>query len=168
MLPAGPRRPGTNSPGTARLTSANITAASTAARKAGDVVIALPQWSTSEYRAAFVSQQLAWRDQMFAAGDTVSTVVTMHATHRSGKAITIDGAFSEAYGDHGFTLVLEADRTLLVKHHHFESVEAAVRDGVDIIPEVSVIRTWDSPPKNRRHRTRQRTALPDRYAAAAD
>jgi fructose-1,6-bisphosphatase-3 len=64
---------------------------------------------------------------------------------RSGKAITIDGAFSEAYGDHGFTLVLEADRTLLVKHHHFESVEAAVRDGVDIIPEVSVIRTWDTP-----------------------
>jgi fructose-1,6-bisphosphatase III len=61
---------------------------------------------------------------------------------KSGKAITIDGAFSEAYGDHGFTLVLEADRTLLVKHHHFESVEAALRDGVDIIPEVSVIRTW--------------------------
>jgi hypothetical protein len=29
---------------------------------------------------------------------------------RSGKAITIDGAFSEAYGDHGYTLVLEADR----------------------------------------------------------
>jgi fructose-1,6-bisphosphatase-3 len=64
---------------------------------------------------------------------------------RSGKAITIDGAFSEAYGDHGFTLVLEADRTLLVKHHHFESVEAAVRDGVDIIPSVSVIRTWPAP-----------------------
>jgi fructose-1,6-bisphosphatase-3 len=66
---------------------------------------------------------------------------------RSGKAITIDGAFSEAYGDHGFTLVLEADRTLLVKHHHFESVEAAVRDGVDIIPSVSVIRTWPAPRK---------------------
>ena len=53
--------------------------------------------------------------------------------------------FSEAYGDHGFTLVLEAGRTLLVKHHHFESVEAAVRDGVDIIPSVTVIRTWNSP-----------------------
>jgi fructose-1,6-bisphosphatase-3 len=64
---------------------------------------------------------------------------------RSGKAITIDGAFSEAYGDHGFTLVLEADRTLLVKHHHFESVEAALRDGVDIIPSVTVIRTWEKP-----------------------
>ncbi|HYO07420.1 MAG TPA: fructose-bisphosphatase class III [Tepidisphaeraceae bacterium] len=64
---------------------------------------------------------------------------------RSGKAITIDGAFSEAYGDHGFTLVLEADRTILAKHHHFESVEAAIRDGVDIIPDVSTVRTWTPP-----------------------
>jgi fructose-1,6-bisphosphatase-3 len=61
---------------------------------------------------------------------------------RSGKAITIDGAFSEAYGDHGFTLVLESDRTLLAKHHHFESVESAIRDGVDIVPSVDVVRTW--------------------------
>jgi len=64
---------------------------------------------------------------------------------RSGKAITIDGAFSEAYGDHGYTLVLEADRTLLAKHHHFESVDAAVREGVDIIPSVEIIREWNPP-----------------------
>ena len=64
---------------------------------------------------------------------------------RSGKAITIDGAFSEAYGDHGYTLVLEASRTVLAKHHHFESVEAALRDGVDIVPSVSVVREWDHP-----------------------
>jgi fructose-1,6-bisphosphatase-3 len=64
---------------------------------------------------------------------------------RSGKAITIDGAFSEAYGDHGYTLVLEADRTLLALHHHFESVEAAIRDGVDIVPSVQVIREWNPP-----------------------
>jgi fructose-1,6-bisphosphatase-3 len=64
---------------------------------------------------------------------------------RSGKAITIDGAFSEAYGDHGYTLVLEPDRTFLAKHHHFESVEAAVRDGVDIIPELADVRRWDPP-----------------------
>jgi fructose-1,6-bisphosphatase-3 len=64
---------------------------------------------------------------------------------RSGKAITIDGAFSEAYGDHGYTLVLEADRTLLAEHSHFESVEAAVRDGVDIIPKISVVQSWDRP-----------------------
>ncbi len=64
---------------------------------------------------------------------------------RSGKAITIDGAFSEAYGDHGYSLVLEADRTVLAEHSHFESVEAAIRDGVDIIPKVSVVRTWPTP-----------------------
>ncbi len=62
---------------------------------------------------------------------------------RSGKAITIDGAFSEAYGDHGYTLVLESDRTSLALHHHFESVEAAVRDGVDIVPSVTDVRVWD-------------------------
>lgn len=64
---------------------------------------------------------------------------------RSGKAITIDGAFSEAYGDHGYTLLLEPDRTVLATHHHFESVEAAVRQGVDIIPETTEIRRWDPP-----------------------
>jgi fructose-1,6-bisphosphatase III len=64
---------------------------------------------------------------------------------RSGKAITIDGAFSEAYGDYGYTLVLEADRTLLARHHHFDSVETAIRDGVDIVPEVTVIREWPQP-----------------------
>jgi fructose-1,6-bisphosphatase-3 len=64
---------------------------------------------------------------------------------RSGKAITIDGAFSEAYGDHGYTLVLESNRTYIACHHHFESVEAAVREGVDIIPSISVVRTWDRP-----------------------
>jgi fructose-1,6-bisphosphatase-3 len=64
---------------------------------------------------------------------------------RSGKAITIDGAFSEAIGDHGYTLVLEPDRTFLAKHHHFDSVEAAVRDGVDIIPTIATIKQWDPP-----------------------
>jgi len=64
---------------------------------------------------------------------------------RSNKAITIDGAFSEAYGDHGFTLVLEADRTVLARHHHFESVQAAIRDGFDIIPSVTVVREWPAP-----------------------
>ena len=64
---------------------------------------------------------------------------------RSGKAITIDGAFSSAYGDHGYTLVLEPERTLLATHHHFESVEAAVQDGVDIIPSLTEVRRWPVP-----------------------
>lgn len=62
---------------------------------------------------------------------------------RGGNAITIDGAFSPAYGDHGYTLVLESDRTFLARHHHFESVEAAVRDGVDIIPTIATIREFE-------------------------
>ena len=64
---------------------------------------------------------------------------------RGGNAITIDGAFSEAYGDHGYTLVLESERTFLARHHHFESVEAAVRDGVDIIPTIASIREFETP-----------------------
>ncbi len=58
---------------------------------------------------------------------------------KSGLAVTIDGAFSEAYGDHGFTLVIDADRTYLAKHHHFESVES------DIVPEIQVLRTRATP-----------------------
>lgn len=67
---------------------------------------------------------------------------------RSGKAITIDGAFSEAYGDHGYTLVLEPGRIVLAEHHHFESVESAIKDGVDIVPKTQDIRVFDEP-----HRT---------------
>lgn len=75
---------------------------------------------------------------------------------RSGKAITIDGAFSEAYGDHGFTLVLEPHRTFLARHHHFESVEDALQNGADIIPSITVVREWEQPKKvadSRRGRT---------------
>ena len=64
---------------------------------------------------------------------------------RSGKAITIDGAFSEAYGDYGYTLVLEPNRIVLAEHHHFESVDAAVRDGIDIVPNVQEIRVFNHP-----------------------
>ncbi len=64
---------------------------------------------------------------------------------RSGKAITIDGAFSEAYGDYGYTLVLEPNRIVLAEHHHFESVDAAVREGIDIVPKVQEIRVFDEP-----------------------
>jgi len=64
---------------------------------------------------------------------------------RSGKAVTIDGAFSEAYGDKGFTLILEAGRTAIAEHHHFESVDDAVKAGADIVPRVRDLRTWPEP-----------------------
>lgn len=64
---------------------------------------------------------------------------------KSGMAITIDGAFSEAYGDRGYTLILDAGGTRLAAHHHFESVEDAVTRGADIIPEVETIRAFGRP-----------------------
>jgi fructose-1,6-bisphosphatase III len=64
---------------------------------------------------------------------------------RSGKAVTIDGAFSQAYGDHGFTLVLEPLRTFIATHYHFESLQAAIEEGADIVPSRTVIREWEQP-----------------------
>ncbi len=64
---------------------------------------------------------------------------------RSGMAVTIDGAFSQAYGDKGFTLVLEAGRTYLAQHHHFDSVSDSIQNGTDIIPTIREIRRFESP-----------------------
>jgi len=64
---------------------------------------------------------------------------------KSGLAVTIDGAFSEAYGDHGFTLVIDSDQTYLAKHHHFDSIEGAIDRGSDIVPEISTLRRHDRP-----------------------
>jgi fructose-1,6-bisphosphatase-3 len=57
---------------------------------------------------------------------------------RSGRAITIDGAFAAAYGDKGFSLVLDAERMYLAQHHH-------VTPGADIIPTVSDVVVYDRP-----------------------
>jgi fructose-1,6-bisphosphatase-3 len=64
---------------------------------------------------------------------------------KSGLAVTIDGAFSEAYGDHGFTLVIDAEQTYLAKHHHFDSIEGAIDRGADIVPEIEVLRKHERP-----------------------
>ncbi|MFO0615179.1 MAG: fructose-bisphosphatase class III [Polyangiaceae bacterium] len=63
----------------------------------------------------------------------------------SKLCVTIDGAFSEAYGDHGYTLVIDADCTYLAKHHHFESVESAIAHGADIVPEIEPLRVCEPP-----------------------
>lgn len=64
---------------------------------------------------------------------------------RCGKAVTIDGAFSEAYGDKGYTLVLQPERTYLALHHHFTSIDDAIQRGVDMIPEIQVLAMYDRP-----------------------
>jgi fructose-1,6-bisphosphatase-3 len=64
---------------------------------------------------------------------------------KSGQAITIDGAFSEAYGDRGYTLILDYAGIQLAEHHHFESVSDALANGTDIIPRVDGIRQYKTP-----------------------
>ncbi len=64
---------------------------------------------------------------------------------KSGKAVTIDGAFSEAYGDRGYTLVLGSERTSLAQHHHFDSVRDALECGTDIIPSIQILRKYSEP-----------------------
>ena len=62
---------------------------------------------------------------------------------RGGNAVTIDGAFSEAYGDRGYTLVIKPDRIELAEHCPFSSVDAVIESGADIVPTVSTIRHFD-------------------------
>lgn len=64
---------------------------------------------------------------------------------RGGNAVTIDGAFSEAYGDRGYTLLLEAERATIAEHHHFDSIEEAIRSGADVVPKVTTVVAYDRP-----------------------
>jgi len=61
---------------------------------------------------------------------------------RGGNAITIDGAFSAAYGDRGYTLVLRPHCIELAAHAPFEGVEASITAGADIVPTITTIRTY--------------------------
>lgn len=61
---------------------------------------------------------------------------------RGGNAVTIDGAFSEAYGDRGYTLILDPQYTALAEHSHFESVDVAITRGDDIVPKMTHLRDY--------------------------
>lgn len=89
--------------------------------------------------------------RLFGCGDDV-LVVNGHvpvkfekgeaAVKRGGNAITIDGAFSQAYGDRGYTLVLKPDRIDLAEHAPFEGVGAAIAKDADIVPKITTVRTY--------------------------
>jgi fructose-1,6-bisphosphatase-3 len=64
---------------------------------------------------------------------------------RGGNAVTIDGAFSEAYGDRGYTLVLKPDRIDLAEHTKFPGVAAVIESAADIVPTVTTIKTYAKP-----------------------
>lgn len=62
-----------------------------------------------------------------------------------GNAVTIDGAFSEAYGDRGYTFILAPEGEVLAEHHAFPDPVAAVREGDDLIPTMQLVRGYDRP-----------------------
>ena len=64
---------------------------------------------------------------------------------RGGNAVTIDGAFSEAYGDRGYTLLLTPEGLTLAEHAHFDSIEQVLVDGADMLPHTREIRTYPKP-----------------------
>lgn len=69
-------------PGVAWLTEANIRAAVSSAREAGDVVICVPQWwGGAEYHGDFTASQLAQQDLFYHAG---CDHILGHGTHWSG------------------------------------------------------------------------------------
>lgn len=64
---------------------------------------------------------------------------------RGGNAVTIDGAFSEAYGDRGFTLILDPSRIALAEHHSLASVDEIITRGADIVPTMTDVRVHPRP-----------------------
>lgn len=64
---------------------------------------------------------------------------------KSGRAVTIDGAFSESYGDRGYTLILAPEGIVIARHYHFQSINDAIRSGADIVPQISTIRKYARP-----------------------
>lgn len=62
---------------------------------------------------------------------------------RGGNAVTIDGAFSEAYGDYGYTLVMGPNGIRLAEHSHFESVEHFLKCDDDMIPKLRELRSYE-------------------------
>jgi len=64
---------------------------------------------------------------------------------RGGNAITIDGAFSQAYGDRGYTLVLKPHSVELAEHAPFPGVEATITQNADIVPKVTIVKTYKAP-----------------------
>lgn len=64
---------------------------------------------------------------------------------QGGNAVTIDGAFSESYGDHGYTLVMGPGAIRLAEHSHFESVTHFLDNDDDMIPKLRDLRTYEKP-----------------------
>lgn len=98
---SGAAAPGT--PGVAPMTDANVASSLAAARKAADVVIAMPQWGWPEYRAPFSNQQLEQRAFFYASG----------ADHILGSGTHWAGAISVTPGPNGPQLAVTSHGNFL-------------------------------------------------------
>ena len=99
----GSRWAGPSTAGAAAMTSANVKASLAAARKAGDVVIAMPQWNWPEYHAGFTATALKQRAQIYAAG----------ADHILGSGTHWAGAISITEGERGPQLAVTSHGNFL-------------------------------------------------------
>ncbi len=91
--------------------------------------------------------------RLFGAGDDV-LIVNGHVpvkvekgeqpVKKGGNAVTIDGAFSEAYGDRGYTLVLRPEGIHLAEHAPFTSIASVIDSGTDIVPKVTPLRQYQT------------------------
>ena len=92
--------------------------------------------------------------QQFGIGDDV-LVINGHVpvkleegedpVKKGGNAVTIDGAFSEAYGDHGYTLIMGPHTIRLAEHSHFESISHFLDCNDEMIPKLRILRQYDTP-----------------------
>lgn len=94
---------GPGTAGAAAMTKANVKASLAAAREAGDVVIAMPQWNWPEYHAGFTATARKQRAQIFAAG----------ADHVLGSGTHWAGAISIGGGERGPQLAVTSHGNFL-------------------------------------------------------
>ena len=62
-----------------------------------------------------------------------------------GFAVSIDGAFSEDYGDYGYTLMMTPRGVRLAEHSHFESIDHFLDEAEDMIPKLRELRNYPQP-----------------------
>lgn len=103
-------------PGVAPMTDANVRTSLAAAARAGDVVIAMPQWGWPEYHADFTKQQLAQRALFYASG----------ANHILGSGTHWAGAISITPGQDGSQLAVTSHGNFLFDQSWSRQTEEGV------------------------------------------
>lgn len=57
----------------------------------------------------------------------------------------MNGAFSESYGDHGYTLVMGPKAIRLAERSHFESIDHFLNCDDDMILKLRILREYETP-----------------------